>query len=245
MNLKNRTVLITGGTSGIGLELVNTLAPVNNEIIVIGRNTAVLEELTRKYSNVASYECSLNSRSDVEQIIGRIVANHPDLSVVINNAGIQETPTFLGSDFQFDSIEKEITINLMAPIWICALVFRHFLKQENHTAFINVTSGLAIHPKTGSAVYCATKAGLRNFTRSFRYQMENTNVKVFEAIMPLVDTPMTLGRGRKKISAMAAAKALIEGVEKGKEDIYIGISRLIPLMTRISPSLMAKILKAG
>ncbi|HVL00448.1 MAG TPA: SDR family NAD(P)-dependent oxidoreductase, partial [Dongiaceae bacterium] len=234
MQLNNRTILVTGGTSGIGEALIQRLASINQEIIVIGRNAVKLENLQDRYNNLTPYRCSLDSRGEVETTLHKIMTHHPALSVIINNAGVQFTPRFLDPDFSFESIESEITTNLTAPAWICALTLRHLLKTPS-AAIINISSGLALFPKTSSAIYCATKAGLHNFSRSLRYQLEGTHINVHEAIMPLVETPMTAGRGKGKITADAAAAAIIAGVEKGKPEIYVGKARLMPVIARLSP----------
>lgn len=245
MKLQDRTILITGGTSGIGRELVKKLVEKNNSVIVISRNPVNLECLNKEFPSVKTFQCSLSSGMDIERTISDINKEFPDVSVVINNAGIQETPTFLDSAFSYDGIENEIKVNLIAPIKICALMLGNLLNLQNKSAFVNITSGLALFPKKTSAVYCATKAGLHNFSRSFRYQLEDTTVHVFEAILPIVDTPMTEGRGKGKISANKAADAIISGIERGQAEIYIGKARLIPMLARISPSLMARIMKSN
>lgn len=244
MKLRNKTILVTGGTSGIGEKLIAQLVDTNRKIIAIGRNSLKLEYLRNQYRNLVAYQCSLTSRLEVEIAISSIMAAHPELSVIINNAGVQFTPTFLDQDFNFDSIESEITTNLTAPAWICALTLGHLLDQTE-AAIVNVSSGLGLFPKKNSAIYCATKAGLHNFSRSLRYQLEGTPVQVHEAIMPLVETPMTEGRGKGKITAAAAAAAIIAGVEQGKPEIFVGKARLIPLVARLSPRLMSNIMKAG
>lgn len=243
MQLKDRTILITGGTSGIGKEIVAQLAPINKTIIVIATNPVKLDGLKNNYKNVVTYQCLLGSKMEVEETVGEIVDRYKDLTVVVNNAGVQMTPMLHEKEFSFDSIDKEVTVNLTAQIWVSALTLGHFLNLEAPAAYINVTSGLGLYPKKRSAVYCATKAGLLNFTRSFRYQLETTSIKVHAAIMPLVDTPMTEGRGKKKISAKQAATEIIQGVEKGKDDIYVGKTKLMPMLYRISPKVMASIMK--
>lgn len=245
MKLQDRTLLITGGTSGIGYALVKQLAPVNRAIIVIASNAEKLQRLGGEFSNVHTYCCSLEDATVLQHTVHEIIHAHPDISVVINNAGVQVTPTFLDSDFDYDSIEREISINLTAPIKLCALMIHPLVNTKAPAAIVNVTSGLAIYPKTHSAVYCATKAGLRNFTRSFRYQLEQTQINVIEAILPLVDTPMTHGRGKGKMSPERAARAIISGIENNRAEIYVGKAKLIPFVARISPRLMAAILKSG
>lgn len=245
MDLRERTVLITGGTSGIGLELVKKLACGASTVVVLSRDPNKLIQLTQAFGNVKGYPCSLDNAVELEATIKTIRQNHPELSVVINNAGIQDTPTFLDTHFQYSRIEYEIAVNLTAPIKICALMLPHMLSLGCPSAFVNITSGLAIYPKKSSAVYCATKAGLHNFSRSLRYQLETTRISVHDAILPIVDTPMTKGRGRGKLSAEKAAESIIRGVTRGREEIYVGKARFIPALARLSPSLLARIMKSG
>ncbi len=245
MKLQGRTILITGGTSGIGLELVKQLVSKDNTLIVISKNPVSLERLRQTLPGVTTYQCSLSNDTDVERVIGDIKNEFPDVSVVINNAGIQKTPTFLDESFCYDDIGTEVAVNLIAPIKICALMLGNFLSLQERAAFVNISSGLALFPKKSSAVYCATKAGIHNFSRSFRYQLEGTKVQVYEAILPIVDTPMTEGRGKGKISATKAALEIIAGIEKDKEEIYVGKCRFIPILARLCPSLMALIMKSN
>lgn len=243
MKLMNKTILVTGGTSGIGRELVRLLAPRNHLIIVIGRSSDRLKRVEQAYANVRAYPCSLDDEQSLKFCLAEIVAEYPGISVVVNNAGIQVTSTFLDKTFRFNSIAEEITTNLTAPVWLSALMLPSMLELDEPCAFINITSGLALFPKRESAVYCATKAGLHNFSRSFRYQLESTNISVHEALLPLVDTPMTRGRGNNKISAVEVARAIIKGVERDKAEIYVGKARLLPLLARLCPNTIASFMK--
>jgi uncharacterized oxidoreductase len=118
------------------------------------------------------------------------------------------------------------------------------LRNEN-SAIVNVSSGLAISPKKSAPVYCATKAAIHNFTKAFRYQMEGTNVKVFEILPPIVETPMTEGRGKNKISSEELVNEFMNDFKKNKEESYIGKSKLLKFINRISPKLSDRILKNG
>lgn len=245
MNIHNRVWLITGGTSGIGYALIKKLAPISRAIIVIARNAEKLNQLNKEFPHIYTYCCDIANKNDLELTLNRITERHADISIVINNAGIQNTPTFLDENFNPNSIDYEIATNLGAPIQICAHMVGFLANQSTTSAIINITSGLGFYPKKNSAVYCATKAGLRNFTQSLRYQLENTSINVIETVLPLVDTPMTQGRGKGKISTETAAIAIIDGIENEKKEIYVGKTRWIPLLSHLSPSLMASILKAG
>lgn len=112
---------------------------------------------------------------------------------------------------------------------------------------VNVTSGLALAPKQSAPVYCAAKAGLRSFTKALRYQSEARapRLRVVEALPPLVDTEMTRGRGRGKISAEACAAEIVSGMEVGRNSIYVGRAKLLRTIQGLSPSLADRIMRGG
>lgn len=245
MQLTNQTILITGGTSGIGRALVDQLATHNRSIILIARNPEKLQQLKNTYSNLHTYCCSLNNLSELKLTLNKISQQHKDISVVFNNAAIQYNKKFTDKDFQSKLIEEEITTNLTAPVYICAHFLPGILQLGSPGLLINLSSGLAFYPKSSAAVYSATKAALSNFSQALGYQLENTSCRVIDVILPLVDTPMTTGRSGKKLPATIAAKVIIHGVEKGKTRIYPGKSRWLPLISRLCPSLLAGIMKAN
>jgi uncharacterized oxidoreductase len=245
MILESKNILITGGTSGIGYQLVKQLAARNNKIIVIARDENKLCALRDEFKSIYCYNCSLADRNQLMTILDTIINQHPDINLIINNAGIQFTLMLTDGDFVIDHIDEEIAVNLTAPIIICAFFIKLWTMRLQPSSIVNITSGLAFYPKKKSAVYCATKAGLRNFTKSLRYQLENTSVSVHEAILPLVDTPMTHGRSAKKITPLYAAQEIIKGVENNRAEIFVGKTKFIPLLARLSPKLMAAILKSA
>jgi uncharacterized oxidoreductase len=119
------------------------------------------------------------------------------------------------------------------------------LAQQESAALVNISSGLALTPKKSSPVYCATKAAVRSFTRTLKYQCEDAqpHVKIIEALPPLVDTGMTAGRGSGKISAAQCATEIISGIEAGSSEIYVGKSKLLRLVLRVLPSAAYKIMR--
>lgn len=243
MELTNRTVLITGGTSGIGRELVRSLYERDNALVVLGRSNQKLDDLRREMPRIQTYLCDLSQRGQVEEAMDCVVKHHPDVSVLFNNAAVQFTPPFTSEDFDFDSIGYEVTTNLTAPLWIISMLLAGAFLNQDKAVIVNISSGLALHPKKTSAVYCATKAALHSVSQSLRYQLEKTPVTVTEAILPLVNTPMTHGRGSRKISAKQAAKSIIKGVETGRDEIYIGMTRIMPMMGRLAPGIIKNMLK--
>lgn len=240
MKLENRVIIVTGGTSGIGLELVKSLSQ-RNEIIVLGRNASLLKELKEKYS-VIPYQVDLSDMAQVEWAASEVLEMHPKVDVLINNAAVQYTPAFTSDDFAYHTISDEITTNFTS---ICSLTYLLLpaLKQAREAAIVNVNSGLALAPKTSSAVYCATKSALNAFSLSLRYQLEGSNIKVMQAMMPLVQTKMTDGRGKGKLTPVSAANALLNGVENGVLDNDIGKVRLLRWLIRLVPSVAFNMMK--
>jgi short-subunit dehydrogenase involved in D-alanine esterification of teichoic acids len=169
---------------------------------------------------------------------------HPDLNVLINNAAIQYNYNFLEEGDIADRVEYEIHLNLTVPVKLCALLLP-VLRLQPEAAVVNVSSGLALVPKKSAPVYCGTKAGLHLFTKALRYQLEGSPVKVFEIIPPVVDTPMTAGRGRGKISPEQLVEEFMRAFAKNQFEVNIGKVKLLRLINRLLPSLADRIMKYG
>jgi len=239
--LEDKTILITGGTSGIGLELVKKLHA-NNQILVIGRNNEKLSSLADAYPGIRAFRADLSKPNSLKLPTEQISEQFPAIDLLINNAAVQYTPKFTNADFQPARIADEIAVNFTSPALLIALLLPALLKNTP-SAILNVNSGLGIVPKKTSAIYCGTKGGLDIFSRSLRNQLEHTNIHVLQAFMPLVGTPMTEGRGRGKISADAAAQRAIEGVQQLNPSNDIGMVKILRFLSRIAPPFARSIMK--
>ncbi|MEM6359233.1 MAG: SDR family NAD(P)-dependent oxidoreductase [Bacteroidota bacterium] len=240
MNVSCNKVLITGGSSGIGLALAIKLKSLNNYVIITGRDRAKLEKMAYQYK-LDTYQCDLADQCGVQSLIKAVHDQHPDINIIINNAGMQCNYDFI-NNVSFEKIEYEVEVNFNAVAKLSS-AFLPMLLGNKEAAIVNVSSGLALSPKKSAPVYCATKAGVHMFTKALRYQMEGTNVKVFEVLPPMVDTPMTAGNGKDKISPEAVAEEFILGFEKNKFEINIGKVKLLKMIHRISPVIADSILK--
>ena len=129
-------------------------------------------------------------------------------------------------------------MNIEAVVAISAAAVP-LLRSQRSGAIVNISSGLANAPKKSAPVYCASEAAVRIFTRALRYQCEDqaSHVRVVDAVLPLVDTDMTRGRGRGKIAPEAAAAAIIEGLRRDRVEIHVGKSALLRRLMRLAPSL--------
>lgn len=232
-------VLLTGGTSGIGAFLRDMLLAQSNDVIVLARTASQLP----KRDGLHGVQCDLSDPDAVRSTIAQIAAHHPDISIVINNAALQYARTLRDPHFEPTRLDDEVTINLLAPALIIHGLLPILLAQTGPCAIINIGSGLALFPKRQTALYCATKAALHSFSKSLRYQLADTPVRVVEAILPLVDTPMTEGRGGRKLSPVKVAAEVIAQAAAGRDEIYVGKAKILPLLARLAPSVPRSIMK--
>lgn len=244
MRLHGNTVLVTGGASGIGLALAGAWLEQGNEVIVCARDEQKLQALSDRFAGLYAYRCDVGVREDVEALVARLMQTHKTLNVLVNNAGIQHNYSFTEGADHADVIDEEVGINLVAPLHLTDRLLPHLMKQST-AAVINITSALARVPKQSAPVYCATKAGLSGFSKALRYQLEGTPVKVFEIIPALVDTAMTRGRGRGKISPEALVAEAMRSIGRDRYEIRIGKTKLLYALHRLYPALAERIIRNG
>lgn len=244
MRLDGHTILITGGTSGIGLALAECFLAYGNELIIVGRDSSKLDNLRGQYPAIVVYQCDISRNDEREKLVAIIREKHPKLNILINNAGIQNQYSFPEGAATEARIREEIETNLLAPLDLCAKLLP-VLQQHPEAAVINISSGLGLVPKRSAPVYCGTKAGLHIFSKALRYQLEHSSVKVFEIIPPLVDTAMTAGHGRNcnKISPERLADEFMRSFIGDKYEVPIGKIRLLQWMQRFLPYVAEQIMK--
>ena len=244
MNLSNNTILITGGTSGIGQELLRQFYSLNNKIIVASSNPENLNNLRTEFPHVSTVVCDLGNTKSVRELLGHCLNTYPELNILINNAGIQYNYNWHEEEDGFYKISRELKINLTSPLYLIYGLLPLLIKQKE-SAVINVSSALAFHPKKSAPVYCASKAALHNATKALRYQLKGSPVKVFEIIPPLVDTPMTAGRGSGKLTPKELVDEFMPNFKRNKYESYIGKSKILRLLARFSPRIADNMLKNG
>lgn len=216
------TILITGGATGIGLAFAEKFVEHGNKVIICGRREEKLKEAQNKCPQIKTRVCDVSSHSDREALYEWIKEEHPDLNILVNNAGVQRTIDFKEGIRALISGDSEIETNFTAPIYLTARFMPLLLVQEE-AVVINVSSGLRFRKIARMPIYCATKAGLHSFTESLREQLRDTRIKVFEVVPPRVAT--SLGREPDVISGgippSDMADALLPALKNDEFEIVI------------------------
>jgi len=202
MKLANKTILITGGTSGIGLELAKQLVQRGNTVIVTGRDQEKLDATKLAIPGVHTFKSDVSDSAAIVALYDSILAQFPALDVLINNAGIMRNLN-LNQGRDLSDVTREIEINLSGPVRMVQQFLPH-LKSRNGALIVNVSSGLAFIPLPIAPVYSATKAALHSFTQSLRVQLEGSGVTVIELAPPGVETPLFRGEFAQEIKAKRA-----------------------------------------
>lgn len=220
MKLSGNKILITGGASGIGLGLTERFLQENNTVIVCGRREIVLQELTENHPSVITKRCDLTSESEREELFQWIKAEHGDLNVLVNNAGIQQWMNVTDEDF-FARAKEEISTNIEAPLHLTSL----FLRLDSLDTVMNVTSDLSFSPLAKVAVYSATKAFFHSFTLSLRHLLKSKNIEVIEIIPPAINTDLG-GKGLHDFAPPVSEfiEAIFEQLKQGKDELTFGMS---------------------
>jgi len=188
MKLTGNTIFITGGGSGIGRGLAEALHKLGNEVIISGRRLGVLAEVTMANPGTKSIELNVADPESIAAVAKQLVAEHPKLNVLINNAGIM-IPDAVQGEVDDDIVTSIVTTNLLGPIRMTSALIDH-LKEQPSATVINVTSGLGFIPLAMTATYSATKAALHSYSLSQRYLLKDSNVRVLELAPPYVQTEL-------------------------------------------------------
>lgn len=240
MKLQNNTVLITGGSSGIGLELGKVLIKRGNRVIICSKSFNKLEAAQHQEPKFITYQCDLSDRKQCFDLANKIRENHPDLNILVNNAAIVHKTSFLEDAQIMEKLIAELQTNFIAPVQLINQLIP-VLEKNRHAEIINITTGLIYVPRALYPFYNATKAALHSFTQVLRLQMGNKKIRITEVMFPAVDTQWHQGNPPKiAISVEEAVEEMIKGLDKGKSEIRVKGAKLIYLLSRIAPGFALK-----
>jgi uncharacterized oxidoreductase len=192
MNLTGNTIFITGGGSGIGRGLAEALHKRGNKVIIGGRRRSHLNEVVAANPGMAAVELDMTDAASIERVAAQLIADYPDLNVLINNAGIM-LPDQAGGRIDDALMVSHITTNLMGPIRMTSALIEH-LKTRNDAVVAYTSSVLAFVPIAFTAVYSSTKAALHSYILSQRFMLRDTTVRVLEIAPPWVRTDLMNSR---------------------------------------------------
>lgn len=240
MDLKNSTVLVTGGTSGIGLELVKQLTEQGSKIIVTGRKSDTLIEAKKRFPKIHIFQSDVSKPEDIRQLYDEVTQQFPELNIIINNAGEMRLIDMQDTTKSLENLTREIDINLSGTIQM-AHQFLPFLLKKQSAAIVNVSSAIAFMTYSTAPVYSASKAGTHAFTMALRLQLKGTNVKVLELIPPGVNTNLQNDwvlqpNPGQMMDVDKLVNVAIKGLRKDTPEIKPALVKIIKLLSRIMPN---------
>ena len=242
MKLNQKTILITGGTSGIGLELARQLLGRGNTVIVTGRDQDALDAATRTLPGLHTFRSDVSDPQAITALHEAVLPRFPALDTLINNAGVMRNIK-LDRERSLQDVTREIEVNFSGPVRMVQQFLPHLLTRPG-AIIVNVSSGLAFVPLPAAPVYCATKAAMHSYTQSLRVQLQATGVAVVELAPPGVETPLFRGefveetRGQKAMDPKELVRRAIAGIEAGKLELRPGLANVLSAMSRVAPRFM-------
>jgi uncharacterized oxidoreductase len=237
MKLTRRTILITGGSAGIGLAFALKFLELGNEVIVTGRRQSVLDEVRAKYPKLHTIQSDVADPSQIAALGTRVKAAFPKLDVLMNNAGIMLYKNLKAPAADLAGLMAEMNVNVGGVIGATS-AFIDILTRNKGT-LINVSSALAFVPLPAAPIYSATKAAIHSYTQSLRFQLEETGVEVIELMPPAVKTDMTAELAESAVSLISTdelVKQSIASLKAGALEIRPGQSNQLALLRRLAPN---------
>jgi len=237
MQLSGNTILITGGSAGIGLAFAAKFLELDNTVIVTGRKQDKLDAAKAAHPALHTYQSDVADPEQIASLASRVAEEFPALNVLMNNAGIMVHRNLAEPTDDLAGLTREVDINVGGSIRTTA-AFIATLKA-NKGAIINVSSGLAFVPLTSAPIYCATKAAMHSYTTSLRFQLQEADVEVIELMPPAVHTEMTgdipEGGDFAIITTDELVEATVKALKSGSVEIRPGQSNQLHWMSRLAP----------
>lgn len=244
MKLARKTIVVTGGSSGLGLELCRQLVARGNTVLAVGRNATKLSAIRSEVSGLLTFAADIADPAQRVGLLDHVRSELPACDMLINNAGIMRSADFSRSDAG-EEAGAEIAVNLLAPIQLIAM-FVPLLRGRPDACIVNVSSGLAYAPFPLAPVYSATKAALHSFSQSLRIQLQTNGIRVVEIIPPTLDTPMISDefraamRGQRMETVQRVASSALRRIEAGDTEIALGGSAMLRVLSRVAPGLLSR-----
>jgi uncharacterized oxidoreductase len=226
MKTSNRTVLITGGGTGIGFETAKLFSEKGSKVILVGRTEKTLKSAAAGLRNVDYFVADVTKEKDLEMLVDFIRAKFPSLDLLINNAAAINVFTVGSGANTVAKAMNEMAVNYLAVIGLTEMLLP-LLEKQPEAAIVNTTSIVALTPANIMPTYSASKAALRSYTQVLRYtlQEKGSRVKVFELIPPLVNTEFSKDNGGERgIPPEVVARETLNKIEDDVLEIRPGMT---------------------
>lgn len=239
MRLTGRTILVTGGSAGIGLAFARKFLELGNEVIVTGRRQAALDAVKAQHPNLHTIQSDSADPAEIAALAARLKSDFPKLDVLMNNAGVAVSENLTTPADDLAALMAQMEINVGGVIRTTSALID--ILTANRGTVINVSSALAFVPVPAMAIYSASKAAVHSYTQSLRFQLEESGVEVVDLMPPAVRTEMTgefAEAGIKTITTEELVERTVAALRAGKQEIRPGQSNLLAFMRRLAPGLI-------
>lgn len=222
MKISNKTILVTGGGSGIGYATAKYLSEKGNKVIISGRNPEKIKKAGIELG-LKAIACDITKAEEVANLVTRIKNEFCDLSILINNAGVANLYKLGEDSGAFEKSKQEFETNYFGPVRLTELLLP-VLKKQPEAAIVNITSNVSFHPLIVLPTYSDSKAALHSHTVALRITLaSDTNIKLFEVMPSLIDTDATKDMGGANgLPPRVVAEDIYNGIEQDQYEIYVG-----------------------
>lgn len=236
MKTTGNTILITGAASGIGLEIARLFSQKNNKIIMVDKSADRLKSEAAKLDNAVAIAVDLTNEDDVNKLIETVKREYSELNIAILNAAAANNYSLYSREYDLEYAKSEINTNYIANVRLTHAL-EPLLGSKEEAAFVLTTSGLAFVPNLDYPTYSVTKAALHSFALASRLALKRkgSNIKFFDLMPPLTDTPLAKGLDVPKITAAEVAAWFISSFEKDELEIRVGDTEKIYQLFLKSP----------
>lgn len=251
MKVKDKVIVVTGGGSGMGRELVLHLLSKEAKVIAIDINESALQETVAlvgsENTSLKTFVIDITNKASVEELVDKAIVQYGCVDGIINNAGIIQ-PFVKLNDLSYEAIERVIKVNLYGTLYITKAFLPHLLSRpEGH--IVNISSMGGFLPVPGQTIYGATKAAVKLLTEGLNSELAKTNVKVTVVFPGAIhtnimgnsglvtdDKPLTKAQSARLLSPAKAAEIIISGMENDRYRVLVGTdSKFLDFYYRLNP----------
>lgn len=234
------TAVVTGGSSGIGRAFVAELHRTGWQVVTCGRDASKLAALEKAYPGIRTHVCDVSDKASVMAFADAVLAAHPEVRLLVNNAGGLREIDFNRPDLLAQDLTQELRANLEGAIHMTAS-FLPALRAAAPANIIMMSSGYGLAPATRAPLYSASKAGLRSFTKALRRQLAGQGITITDVAPPAVDTPATAHYQADKLTPEHVVKVALNAAKAGRSEVYPGKARWLPLLLRLAPQVAERL----